>query len=248
MTNTLNVNGNAGSANGQASAGGSRRPRPRVGDVIGMWELLAVGKRTKRREATFICRCLGCFQFFRVKRSQLSKVQRGGCPSCVRTKHPVGGGRVCTKCGTWKAASSFSISRKLPSGLQSQCSECKAEQARFNRTTIIGRAKNLLSSAKSRAAADDLPFGIDVNWVVDRLNQGVCEVSGLPFAPLNVPGRHWNSPSIDQIIAGEGYPKSNSRLILDALNRAFSDCGERLMRDIFHSIESRCGGATCNPA
>ena len=79
--------------------------------------------------------------------------------------------------------------------------------------------KNLFRNAKNRAKAKGLPFTLTKEWVVERIEWGKCELSGIPFN-LEV-GREVSgpfSPSIDKIVPELGYTPENCRVILCGIN------------------------------
>ena len=94
-----------------------------------------------------------------------------------------------------------------------------------------GRATRLLYSAKRRASQKNIAFGLSRDWVLSRLKAGTCELSGLPF-DLTTGGRAPYTPSIDRIDNSKGYTVENCRVILWALNAAFSTWGECVFREI----------------
>lgn len=82
-------------------------------------------------------------------------------------------------------------------------------------------AKKILSNIKSRNNID-----LDVEWIQERLNNGKCEVTNIPFSfpeyGCNAKGFNhfpW-TPSIDKIDPSLGYCKSNCRMVVWAYNRA----------------------------
>jgi len=82
-------------------------------------------------------------------------------------------------------------------------------------------AKRILSNLKQRGNID-----LDEKWIQERLDKGVCEVTGIPFEYFEYgttkPGFNYNpfGPSVDKINPDEGYKKSNCRLVCWAYNRA----------------------------
>ena len=105
-------------------------------------------------------------------------------------------------------------------------------QVRVNR--LHARAKPaskaliLLRSMKHRAKTKGLEFTLSLKWIQQRLDVGVCELSGLPFTFPIGQGRQMRSPhipSIDRIDASQGYTEDNCRMILWGLNAAFAAWG-----------------------
>jgi len=95
------------------------------------------------------------------------------------------------------------------------------------RKTKIGKAGQLLGSAKSRAKAKKLEISITKEWILKKLEFGVCELSGLPFdfSPTGKTNRNPFSPSIDRIDSNKGYIQDNCRLIILSMNDALNQYG-----------------------
>lgn len=78
--------------------------------------------------------------------------------------------------------------------------------------------RNLLASAKERAAKAGLVFTLTEEWAIERWT-GRCEVTNIEFQYVTQQtGSRFYSPSIDQIEAGKGYTPENCRFVLWAIN------------------------------
>ncbi len=89
------------------------------------------------------------------------------------------------------------------------------------------RAYHLIRHARERAKKKGLAFDLDsyILNVQDRIDHGLCEVTGLP---LNLDGgRTWDSPSIDRIDPKGPYLYANIRVVSLAINSAMGDWGEQ---------------------
>lgn len=89
------------------------------------------------------------------------------------------------------------------------------DKYRFSKSGSINR---ILLQAKSRAKKKKLPFELDKEWFLERLfvQNNKCAYSGLEFnfEPPKIRGENrFFHPSIDQLVAGKGYTKENSRLV-----------------------------------
>ena len=96
------------------------------------------------------------------------------------------------------------------------------------RTSPTAKALILLRSMKHRAKAKGLECSLSLEWIQQRLDAGVCELSGLPFVIPMGQGRQVRSPyipSVDRIEASCGYVEDNCRMILWGLNAAFAAWG-----------------------
>jgi hypothetical protein len=136
---------------------------------------------------------------------------------------------TCTRCGVTGPLSAFARigqNRRV----RFKCKPCRNEDARTwhagRRTSPVARASRLTAAAKIRASAKGLPFDLDVVWVRERLERGVCEATGITFGFATERG--WNTPSLDRTDARLGYTKANTRVVLFALNTACGDWGEEV--------------------
>jgi hypothetical protein len=124
------------------------------------------------------------------------------------------------------------------------CSErCKQKSWRSKRGDIMraqwrkyhrsetGVITKLLNYARDRSRSEGVFFDLDREWLKQKLDRGVCEVTGLRYQNI-APGdyrTHPYAPSLDRIKAGGPYTKDNVRLVLFGINRAMSDWGEEVL-------------------
>ena len=122
------------------------------------------------------------------------------------------------------------------------------ERARADRQKK--KAAYLFYSVKARATKAGIPFDLNKEWLQDRIDAGICEMSGLPFDFETLGGhgpRNPNGASVDRIRANGGYTKDNCRLILWSINRALSNWGDEYMLHIFRTILRRRGEVVIPP-
>lgn len=112
-------------------------------------------------------------------------------------------------------------------------------RVRKYQATQRGRAVRLFHSARSRCEL----VTITPEWIEDRLHLGSCEISGLPFEFATTKMQGPFSPSLDRIDRSAGYTPDNTRVILWALNAAFSHWGE----DAFRAIATAWVGRSAAP-
>jgi hypothetical protein len=98
---------------------------------------------------------------------------------------------------------------------------------RSYRKTNSGKASQLLGSAKSRAKRKNIEVSLTKEWILEKLNSGVCELSNLAFdlSPTGRINRNPFSPSIDRIDSNKGYTPDNCRVILLSMNDALNQYG-----------------------
>lgn len=104
-------------------------------------------------------------------------------------------------------------------------------------------ARRMWKAAHDRAKLKRLEFDLTPEWVQEKLDQGICEFSGMNFnhKPKGMPkGGHPYAPSIDRKDCRKGYTQDNCRVILWAFNIGFAQWGEQqtiaLWRDFFSRV------------
>lgn len=128
----------------------------------------------------------------------------------------------CSRCGFWKPASLFSLSRNSRRGLQSQCKQCAGEYSLYRRLTLRGHVLTMLNHARSRHRLGKWHgnFEIDLDSVLKMLwfQQGRCFYSDIPlrFAELNV---DWMM-SLERLDNNKTYTKENTVLVALEFNSA----------------------------
>lgn len=164
--------------------------------------------------------------------------------------------KVCTKCGKEKPLSQFNRHKRASDGVRSCCKECKRELDRIYRTTEEGKKKARLAqyrhkrehmsrylylNTKNHAGKRGLSFTLTEEWFVEKVNAGVCELTGLPFG--NILENDPYAPSPDRIVNEIGYEDGNGRMILWWLNRAKGTMSEdqfqRCIADLVGAMRDR---------
>ena len=94
------------------------------------------------------------------------------------------------------------------------------------RKTIKGRATNLFKSSKYVVETihrirkrKTFEFSISKEWVLEKLEGGVCEVTNLPF-DIGGNARSLFLPSVDRINSKIGYTKENCQMVIFGYNAA----------------------------
>jgi hypothetical protein len=139
--------------------------------------------------------------------------------------------KLCFSCNINKPKTEFNKNKTRPDGVQTQCREC----FKSRRSTNSYRAKYLLSTAKYRC--DNVTITLD--WIADRLEKGVCELTGLPLDLSKQESfmRNPYSPSLDRIDSKlHEYTPENTRVVIWAVNCAINEFGLDVMKPIFKKL------------
>ena len=108
----------------------------------------------------------------------------------------------------------------------------------YKRTTR-GRALTLLSNARKRSKERNVPLKLSVEWVEEKLIIGTCQITCIPFNLEPTPDhvtRRWDAPSLDRIDKHLPYNKTNTRVVLWAVNCALSEYGTEIMLPILKAM------------
>ena len=107
------------------------------------------------------------------------------------------------------------------------------EHNKKNQANPDFRAKCMINAAKTRCKKYGGEVTVTWQWVSEKIKNGKCELTGLPFDLSSVKdgGKNPFSPSIDRINPkNKNYEVGNVRIILQSLNMALSNYGiEHLM-------------------
>lgn len=98
------------------------------------------------------------------------------------------------------------------------------------------RAKKLLKSAKNRCKGK---VSIDQSWVEQKLVEGICELTGLPFDFVGNRMGSLNpfSPSLDRVDnSNRDYSPENTRVVLTCVNFALNQFGLETMLPVFKKL------------
>lgn len=92
--------------------------------------------------------------------------------------------------------------------------------------TMKGRAYQLYHMARDRAKKRGYDFNITGDWIREKLEAGVCEVTGIPFTfkTEETYGKANNaqpfSPTLDRVDNTQGYTKDNVQVVIAVYNYA----------------------------
>jgi len=111
--------------------------------------------------------------------------------------------------------------------------------------TPAGKAKRLWSAAKKRAAQLGVPFDLTQAFVAHKLASGFCEATGLRFQ-FETSGKRFHpgprAPSLDRIVASEGYTMNNIRAVVWQFNLARNDYDDTFLFELAEAIAKRRSG------
>ena len=119
-----------------------------------------------------------------------------------------------------------------------QWKERKSAAWSLRYSTLEGRAQTLLNNGRQRARQKQLAFDLDVAWVRERLQAGVCEVTKIPFDESTTTGSGSSrafSPSLDRVIPELGYTKENTKVVCWVYNAAK---GVNTHEDVMRMVEA----------
>ncbi len=142
---------------------------------------------------------------------------------------------TCLNCG---AEHTYMRTRKHKKHCSNKCAgdyrdrQPKTKAARISRNKAYYKKypeKRIYVAIKASAKKRGLDFNVTEAWIKQRLQNAVCEVTGLPIRSNagSVSGRRdYYSPSVDRIDNAIGYVQSNLRMVAWGVNLAknkFSD-------------------------
>lgn len=130
---------------------------------------------------------------------------------------------------------------------QIYCSpECLSNYKTINRQNKIAddyqyRCKRILSSASFRASKLNVPFNIDLEYLINQwlIQDGRCAISGRIFdtrTPEKFRESRKDAPSLDRIKPNKGYTKGNIRFVCYQVNTALHSFGEEALISLCKDI------------
>lgn len=125
-----------------------------------------------------------------------------------------------------------------------------ARSATKYRNSIHGRADKLFRGARDRALKIGVEFSLTREWILARMEAGVCEVTGLPFSYDQSSESHrvpW-APSLDRVDNRSGYTWWNTKVVVWAYNAAKGEwhhtdvmrLAHALVRQEARQLETKC--------
>ena len=152
-------------------------------------------------------------------------------------------------CGKWKPTDEFNRHPTAKDGLYTYCRECNVKACAAVRLTPQGRASSLWRSARNRAKKAGLPFTITREWVAERVERGVSELTGMPIV---LEAHEWyqvhpSAPSLDRIDSSKGYTPENTMLVCAAENQIMNQYPMEVVRVYCRAILNATDGVYDGP-
>lgn len=103
------------------------------------------------------------------------------------------------------------------------------------------RAGRILIWTRRRAAERGMAFDLTREWIAERLQIGVCCVTGLPFDLGRDESQRFNpwGPSIDRIDSAKGYTQDNCRAVVWIYNMAKSEWSDGVVTMFAKALAAR---------
>lgn len=94
--------------------------------------------------------------------------------------------------------------------------------------TVKGKAVHLLKHARKRVQKNGYEITITKEWLIDKLEKGLCEATGIPFKKIdNTRGPY--TATLDRKDNNKGYTEENTRVVIWAFNKAKGEWSEEVL-------------------
>jgi len=156
--------------------------------------------------------------------------------------------RICARCQKEQPSTEFYVNSK--GNYRTKCKTCERDTERARKRANPTKCRTdykmwrekrrgyaLVNVAKNRARKKGIPFDLDRDDIQERIDNGLCELTGIPF-DLETP-RAWNAPSLDQIEPSAGYTNENTRVVLYAVNVMANTWGAQKIVEIGRQITAK---------
>lgn len=81
------------------------------------------------------------------------------------------------------------------------------------------RVEKLLDRIRKRARKKKIDYDLDLLWLIDRIQKGRCEYTGIKFKlEPHITTLNPFYPSIDRIDSNKGYTKDNCKVVIIGFN------------------------------
>ncbi len=99
-----------------------------------------------------------------------------------------------------------------------------------SRTSPRGRAAVMHSHAKGRAQRKKMDFDLEIGWIEEKLEIGICELTGIKFQLTT--GDNPYAPSLDRIDSSKGYTKDNVKVVTVAINMMRNRWDDEVIKNV----------------
>lgn len=125
----------------------------------------------------------------------------------------------------------------------SYCRQCEREKSRENGRKIKKKISSgdidalvnkMFISIKNRSSCRKVDFNLTKDWLLEKVSNGSCEVTGLKFDVSRPSGFRANPmfPSVDRVDNSIGYTKDNCKMVVLVYNIAKNEWGV----DVINSV------------
>ena len=142
--------------------------------------------------------------------------------------------KVCTKCGCDKSLDAYKPEKRNKDKKSSACRSCINKQKKHSaaqknyQNLPVGRANRIYHTLIKGAESRGIPFNLSKEWILEKLLNGRCEVTGIPFVlkaeedQYTIVSKNQNrnpwSPSVDRIDSSKGYSEDNCKMVCTMYN------------------------------
>jgi len=125
----------------------------------------------------------------------------------------------------------------------SYCKRCKNKRdTEYRLTKYKGTINEVctrtLNKAKQRIKGKNLDYDLDREWLLERLNNGSCEVTGLPLDISSGKRTPW-SVSLDRTVPEKGYTKENTKVVVWIYNAAKGEFNHRDVLALMNALKEK---------
>lgn len=112
-------------------------------------------------------------------------------------------------------------------------------EQQLEKNPIRHRIKKMVSSARSYAKCNSIPFDLTLAWMLENYSDLVtCPALGVPLNWASKGGHCPESPSLDRIVPRLGYIKGNVQVISYRANRMKNDASLAELRTFIAWVAS----------
>ena len=126
--------------------------------------------------------------------------------------------------------------------MHNQCKNCR--KFKYQKLRCRDPARSLFQNSAANAVRRNVEHSLTYEWVRERVERGVCELSGVPFVFGG--NKHPRNPSIDRIDSSRGYTPDNCRIALWMLNAGKNDAEDQVFVDALRLVAESMANKPCD--